>query len=324
LAKPFDVTLKSLLEDAPEDWPILAGVPNPKVTVIDSDIATISGAADKVLHLEGPPPWIMHFEFQSGPDASLPARSNLYSAAMEIRHDLPVQTVVVLLSPRAHLGSITGTHEVKLHHVAEPYRIFRYQLIRVWELPVDSLLHGGLGQMALAPISDVREAELPGVIGAMKQRAAKVRDRARRGRWWTAVNILMGLRYDKILVDQLLEGVMEMEESVTYQAIVAKGMAEGLAKGEAEGLAKGEAEGLAKGMAKGEAKGARQELRKVLLRLGAEQFGEPAPDWAAAALAQMDDLEQLEALATKVLHAASWKELLPPPRKTPRRKKAGP
>lgn len=94
-----------------------------------------------------------------------------------------------------------------------------------------------------------------------------------------------------------------MEESVTYQAIVAKGMA----VGEAKGLAKG----------------ARQELRKVLLRLGAEQFGEPAPDWAAAALAQMDDLEQLEALATKVLHAASWKELLPPPHKGPRRKKGG-
>jgi predicted transposase YdaD len=303
LAKPFDVTLKSLLEDSPEDWPILAGVSASQVTVIDSDIATIAGAADKVLRLEGPQPWIMHFEFQSGPDATLPARSNLYSAALENRHELPVQTVVVLLTPRANLRSITGTYEVKLHQVEAPYRIFRYQVIRVWELPVEPLLRGGLGPLALAPISNVQEKELPGVIDTMKQRAAKERDRDRRGRWWTAVNILMGLRYNRAIVDRLLEGVMDMEESVTYQAIVAKGEA----KGEAKGIARG----------------AREELRKVLLRQGADKFNEPVPEWAAAALAEMNDLEQLESLATKLLHVASWKELLSPPRKPSRRKKGG-
>ncbi|MBY0523858.1 MAG: hypothetical protein K2R98_10700 [Gemmataceae bacterium] len=295
MAKPFDVTLKSLLEDAPEDWPRLAGVANPRVTVIDADIATISGAADKVLRLEGPPPWIMHFEFQSGPDASLPARTNLYSTALEYRHQLPVQSVVVLLSPRAHLSTITGTLESTLPRATGPYRVFRYQLIRVWELPVESLLEGGLGQLALAPISAVREADLSDVIQAMKQRTARVHDRARLGRWWTAVSVLMGLRYDQQLVNQLLEGVIGMEESVTYQAIVAKG----------------------------EAKGARQELRKVLLSQGTERFGAPAPPWAATALAQMEDLEQLEALATKLLRVESWDELLPQPRKSPRRKKGG-
>lgn len=94
-----------------------------------------------------------------------------------------------------------------------------------------------------------------------------------------------------------------MKESVTYQAIVA--------------------EGEAKGEAKGRAEGARQELRKVLLSQGAERFGAPAPSWAAAALAQMENLEQLEALATKLLRAESWDELLPQSRKSPRRKKGG-
>jgi len=36
------VTLKSLLEDAPEDWPLLAGVADPRVTVIDADIAALA------------------------------------------------------------------------------------------------------------------------------------------------------------------------------------------------------------------------------------------------------------------------------------------
>ncbi len=99
MEKKFDVTLKSLLEDSPEDWPILAGVHEPKVEAIDADVSTISGAADKVLRLHGPPPWLMHFEFQAGPDASLPCRANVYNAALENRHDLPVASVVVLLRP---------------------------------------------------------------------------------------------------------------------------------------------------------------------------------------------------------------------------------
>lgn len=121
----------------------------------------------------------------------------------------------------------------------------------------------------------------------------------------------MGLRYDEHLASQLLEGVMGMEESVTYQAIVAKGLAAGRAQGHAEGRAEGRAEG--------QVEGARQEARKLLLRQGAEAFGAPAPTWVAETLGQMDNLEHLEALATKLLRVESWEELLP--RKSSRRKK---
>ncbi len=111
LEKKFDVTLKSLLEDSPEDWPILAGVHEPRVEVIDADVSTISGAADKVLRLYGPPPSLMHLEFQAGPDASLPRRMNVYNAALEDRHDLPVASVAVLLRPEANLRLLTGLYQ---------------------------------------------------------------------------------------------------------------------------------------------------------------------------------------------------------------------
>jgi hypothetical protein len=62
-------------------------------------------------------------------------------------------------------------------------------------------------------------------------------------------------------------------------------------------------------------------LRKVLLSLGEECLGAPAPDWAATALAQIDRLEELESLAKKVLRVQSWADLLPQPRKSSRRKK---
>src|SRR5712692_6503625 len=103
MERRFDATLKSLLEDAPDDWPRLLGISDPDVRVIDADISTITGAADKVLRLRGPPPSILHLDFQSGPDASLPCDLNVYNSVLEKRHGLLVRTVLVLLSPRANL-----------------------------------------------------------------------------------------------------------------------------------------------------------------------------------------------------------------------------
>ena len=40
---------------------------------------------------------------------------------------------------------------------------------------------------------------------------------------WTATYLLMGLKYSDELIDRLLEGVQNMEESVTYQKILKKG-----------------------------------------------------------------------------------------------------
>ena len=44
---------------------------------------------------------------------------------------------------------------------------------------------------------------------------------------WTATCLLMGLRYEKSFASQLLEGVQNMKESTTYQAILREGRDEG-------------------------------------------------------------------------------------------------
>ena len=62
----FDPTLKDLVEAGPADWPVLLGQPPAPTTVIDADIATVSGAADKVLRVRGTPDWILHIDFQAG------------------------------------------------------------------------------------------------------------------------------------------------------------------------------------------------------------------------------------------------------------------
>ena len=91
----------------------------------------------------------------------------------------------------------------------------------------------------------------------------------------------MGLRYPRPVAEQLLKGVRDMEESVTYQAILEKGVARGRA----------------------------EEARSLLIRFGRRRLGEP--DAAArAALQAIADVQRLESLCERVHEAATWEELL--------------
>ena len=79
------------METAPEDWPVLAGQPRARTKVIDADIATVSGAADKVLRVGAPLPYLLHLEFQAGHDtADLPPLLHMRNILLENRHHLPV------------------------------------------------------------------------------------------------------------------------------------------------------------------------------------------------------------------------------------------
>jgi predicted transposase YdaD len=65
-ARPYDPTLKALVETEPESWPAWLGRPTGPTTVIDADIATVSGAGDKVLRVAAEPPYLLHLEFVAG------------------------------------------------------------------------------------------------------------------------------------------------------------------------------------------------------------------------------------------------------------------
>jgi hypothetical protein len=120
MSRPYDATLKAMLEACPSDWPALAGFRAGRTEIIDADVSTISAATDKVLRLSGGLNAIMHFEFQAGPDAGLPGRVHGYNSLFENRHGPPVHSVVVLLRPEADLRSITGRYEQRLPGAAEP------------------------------------------------------------------------------------------------------------------------------------------------------------------------------------------------------------
>jgi hypothetical protein len=77
-----------------------------------------------------------------------------------------------------------------------------------------------------------------------------------------------------------------MEESTTYQAIIAKGRAEGRVEGQAA------------------------EARKILLRQGTKRFGSPDAR-TRSAIEAIADVDRLEQLTERLLDVSSWDELLP-------------
>jgi hypothetical protein len=176
-AKPYDPALKTLVEIEPQSWPVLLGYAKAPTEVIDADIATVSGAADKVLRVAGDPAYLLHLEFVSGHDsATLPSTLLMRNGLLGHRHELRVRSGAVLLRPEADSPQLTGVYERSFPD-EEPYLTFRYAVVRVWQLPPEPLVSGGLALLPLAPICAVTEAELPGIIKRMEERLSSRRGR---------------------------------------------------------------------------------------------------------------------------------------------------
>src|SRR6202035_3018250 len=127
--KPFDPTLKTLVELGPADWTCFAGQPAAPTRIIDADVATVSGAADKVLRVHADPPYLLHLEFVAGHDAAaLPRKLHVRNALLDDRHQLPVQSSAVLLRPEADSPRLTGVYERGLPG-EEALLTFRYQVV---------------------------------------------------------------------------------------------------------------------------------------------------------------------------------------------------
>jgi hypothetical protein len=256
--------------------------------------------------------------YQAGHDtlAKLPDLL-LYNSALFKRHRLPVRSLLVLLHKGADSAQLTGFYERGFPDEAFDVAL-RYRVVRVWQVPPEQWLSGGLGVLPLAPLGAVQEADLPLVLAQMKQRLEREVTRSQATELWSAAYILMGLRYERATIQTLLQGVItmspfqkrgqtpcfrgsdpffetgSMKESVTYQAILREGKTEGETS----------------------------EARKILLLLGRDQLGEPSAD-VRAAIDALVDVNRLEELTVRLKHAATWHDLLGLPsrrRRSPRRK----
>ena len=282
---PYDASTKYLLQTRLADWLPLSGrTTTAELQVVDADLATVTAAADRVLRVCEDPPWLLHLELQASRDPDLLPNLPAYNILLERRHDALVRTVVVLLRKSADWPELTGTFQ-RGFRGEPPYLVFRYEVVRVWQLSPEIFLSGGLGILPLAPLSAVAEAALPGVIRRMDERIRAEASADEAGTLWTAADVLMGLRYPRQLVTQLLQGVHGMKESVTYQAIVEEGRAEG------------------------EVKGMLRARQDDLLQLGRLRFGPPSIE-TETALRGITDPDRLSRMVGALLDVSSWEELL--------------
>jgi hypothetical protein len=277
VAKTFDALTRSLLENHPADWLTLLGlIHGEPARVVNSDLSTVIAEADKVIRVEGPEPWLVHIELQTSFDRTLPRRLLRYNALLNLRHDLPIHSVAVLLRSEADGPGLDGLLQ-KRSPDGRCSLEFRYHVVRVWELPTQELLSSGPGVLSLAPITVAAPEDVPAIIEELKQRVDPAGASPEAREFWAATALMTGLRFPWDLIKDSFRGITAMRESSAYVQFVKEGSI--------------------------------IEARKVILRLGQTRFG-PPDEATRQKLAAMSELEQLELLIDNVYTSSDWDDLL--------------
>ena len=283
--KPFDATLKDLIESEPMAWSALGSDrPARRVTVEDGDVSSVTAAADKVLRVEDEAGvWLHDIEPESGHAAEAPAKLLLYSTLLAHRHELPVCSTLLLLRPEANAAKVRGV--LRRYHPDEkkPYLIFRYRVVRVWKQPLERFLTGGLGTLPLAVLTDEAKRDLVGVVARIIERLKSLADPAMAGRMQAGMMLLLGLRYTVERIAEVRKGVemVDLRESSFYKLVHNEG----------------------------EQEGQRVALRRMILSQGRRKFGVPTPE-VEASLGGITEQAKLESLADRLLDVSSWQDLL--------------
>lgn len=286
MSLPFDATLKDLVQTYPRDWLASLGLPaDGPVTPLNVDLSTLSAAADVVLGLGDPLTSLVDLEFQSSRDADLSRRVLVYNTLLHQRFRLPVHSVVVLLRRAAEDSGLDGS----VRYGADPSRgglEFRFEVVRLWQRPVEELLTGAVATLPLAtlgapPAGLSMNELLPSVVRRLEERLRTETPPSVAAKLLTASLILTGLRLDISDVADLFRGVHGMEESTTYQWIMRQGAA--------------------------------RHLKELLLRLGRKKLGPPPDALVAVALDAVEDLGRLDRMIEAMPGVNTWIELLETP-----------
>ena len=242
MTKPFDTTLKDLLNVFAVDWadwlgPEIGLSANIEVEPLDVDLSTVQMSADKVFRLKAPTEGILHIEPQASHDSGFPGRLHRYNALLDARYgdsDNPVYSVALLLRRDAAPG-VTGVVSRSRHDGFE-YLRFVYTVVKVWELHIEPLMASGIGALPLVLLTDEAEGQLGTLVDRIDARLrAEQVPNADRVFLLTCGYILLGLRYTGIEIQNAYTRVRGMKESTTYQAILEEGREEGELKGREEG-----------------------------------------------------------------------------------------
>jgi hypothetical protein len=157
MAMTFDSTLKDMGRESPAGF--LAAFDQPPrlpIRLLNVDLSTVTTAADLVLGLGEPLVEIIHLDFQASAAAWKHADILAYSALLFAHYHAPVHTIILLLRPQAAHANLNGV----IHYAPRPGRgsmHFSYEIVRLWERPVEELLQAEIGVLPLAVLGRLPE-----------------------------------------------------------------------------------------------------------------------------------------------------------------------
>jgi len=219
---PYDNLCKRLAEQYPQaflKW-LLGSTPS-QIQSLKTELSNEPIRADFVSFFQVDNS-IVHLEFQTQPESDFPVRMLDYWVRLYRTYNCPIQQIVLFLKP-------TNSPKVYLDRLELPETQHRYRVVRLWEEPPELLLsEPGLLPLAVLTQSNDSQQLLNQVSEALNH--IENRELA------TGCYILGGLKFQE---QQLINFIREeiMEESVTYQAILRKGLEQGLEQGsQREGL----------------------------------------------------------------------------------------
>jgi hypothetical protein len=238
VSKPYDVTTKDFLKRDPPSWmDYLHLNPGGPIQSIDTDVSTISAQVDQVYRVMGRRSHLIHVEMQSHRDSRLARRLWRYNALLDLKYDLRVRSVALLLRPEADSKKLTGVLELRLPN-KDRVVTFNYGVVRAWEQPVEPILTGPLATLPMATLADVPLADLPHLLERIDSRLAGEAPPPEAARIMTSALTLVGMRLDADLVETLKRRLRTMnilKDSSFYQVLLKEGMEKGEILGQIKG-----------------------------------------------------------------------------------------
>jgi hypothetical protein len=285
-AQTFDATFKDLAQINPGGFlAAFDAAPTRPVQLLNVDLSTVTTSADVVFGLGGTPPKeIVHINAQASASADEHLDILVYNSLLHRQYRVPVHSILLLLRPQARHSNQTG----KVVYAARADRgkmDFGYEIIPLWERPVEAFLGGVLGALPLAPLCRLPEGLTleEGLRQVLSQVAERLQREAPQEQAWrllTAAVVLTGLRVSRAQAGSIFQGVKAMTESETLELFLDMWRIE--------------------------------EAHRLLLLQGRKRFGEP-DEASRQALTEVRDLDRLHRLAERLLDVSSWQELLQTP-----------
>jgi predicted transposase YdaD len=186
------------------------------VEPIRADFVTFIRAAGVLLHIE--------FHLDPASDPPLAFRMLEYWVRLFRRYRTPARQVVLLLKSTPAAREMPSTFTAGMTHHG-------FHVLRLWEVEATELLD----DEALLPLAVLGKADSDEAL--LRETAARVEqmtDASQRANVSACAQVLAGLRFDRTLIRALFREEA-MRESVIYQEIIERGLAQGVERGLAQG-----------------------------------------------------------------------------------------